>query len=105
MKKWRLIIIGLLILISLGRVMPMTLMPEPEHPWYMPYTSWWWFAASSIFYPSVLFSHAIGLSFSNNAFLIIDALWLILLCFIIYWVPIPSVKIGSLEDDDGTNSL
>lgn len=90
MKTIRLIIIGLLILVAVGRVMPMTLFPEPEDPWYMPYTSRWWIAAGFIFFPSALFSQAIGIDFTDNTFLIVDAIWLILLCLIIYWIPIPS---------------
>ena len=89
MKSGRLIIIGALILICLGRVMPMTLMPEPGDPWYLPYTSWWWFAAGTILFPSTLISQAIGLSFSDNTYLIVDAIWLSILCLIIYKVSIP----------------
>lgn len=90
MKTRRLILIGLLILVAAGRVMPMTLFPEPEDPWYLRYTSPWWIAAGFIFYPSALFSQAIGISFTDNTFLIVDAIWLILLCLIIYWFPISS---------------
>jgi hypothetical protein len=68
--------------------MPMTLMPEPEHPWYMPYTSWWWFAAGTILFPSTLISQVIGVSFSDNTYLIVDAIYLIILCLIIYMVPL-----------------
>ncbi len=96
MKTRRLIIIGILVLIAIGRVMPMTIFPEPEDPWYLRYTSVWWIAAGFIFYPSALISQAIGLSFSDRTFLIVDAIWLILLCLIIYWVPISST--GPEED-------
>jgi len=92
MKMRRLIIIGLLILVALGRVMPMTLMPEPEDPWYISYTTIWWIAAGFIFYPSALFSEAIGLSFTDNTFLIVDVIWLILLCLAIYFITIPSTE-------------
>jgi hypothetical protein len=90
MKMPRWIIIGILILIAVGRMMPMTLMPEPGDPWYLSYTSWWWFAAGVILFPSLLISHALGLSVSDNTYLIVDAIWLLLLCLVIYWIPISS---------------
>jgi hypothetical protein len=104
MKTPRLIIIGILILIALGRLMPMTLFPEPWHPWYLPYTSWWWFAAGTILFPSTLISHALGVSFSNNAYLITDAIWLTLLCLLIYWIPISSNK-NEPEEDRGRSNI
>ena len=70
----------------------MTLFPEPEDPWYLPYTSRWWIAAGLIFYPFALISEAIGLSFSDNTYLLVDALWLLLFCLLIYWLPISSSK-------------
>lgn len=96
MKRCRWIMIGVLIIIAIGRVMPMTLFPEPEDPWYLPYTSVWWIVAGLIFYPSALFSEAIGLSFNDNTYLIVDAIWLLLLCALIYWLPVSSP--GSEED-------
>ena len=96
MKTYRLIIIGILVLIAIGRVMPMTIFPEPGDPWYLRYTSVWWIASGFIFYPSALFSEAIGLSFSENWYLVVDAIWLLLLCLLIYWFPISSS--GSEEE-------
>jgi hypothetical protein len=92
MKTYRLIIIGLLILVALGRIMPMTLFPEQEDPWYLRYTTLWWIAAGFIFYPSALVSEAIGLTFTDNTFLIVDAIWLILLCLAIYFIRIPATE-------------
>jgi hypothetical protein len=92
MKTYRLIIIGLLILVALGRIMPMTIFPEPEDPWYLRYTTPWWIAAGFIFYPSALVSEAIGLTFTDNTFLIVDAIWLILLCLAIYFIRIPATE-------------
>jgi hypothetical protein len=88
MKTRRLIIIGFIILVSLGRIMPMSLFPEPWHPWYMDYTTWWFIAAGFIFLPSALVSEALGLfQFGIKAYLIMDAIWLIALCLIIYNIP------------------
>ena len=87
MKTRRLLIIGILVLIALGRIMPMTIFPEPEDPWYLPYTTRWWIAAGFIFYPSALLSEAIGVSFNDNTYLIVDAIWLFLLCLLIYLIP------------------
>ena len=87
MKTHRLLIIGLIVLIALGRIMPMTVFPEPWDPWYLEYTTWWFIAAGFIFLPSGLVSELLGLfSLNWRAFLIIDVIWLIALCLIIYHV-------------------
>jgi len=67
--------------------MPMTLMIEPGDPWYLSYTSIWFMAAGILFYPSALVSQAAGLSFSGVAHLFVDAIWLIILSLIIYFIP------------------
>ena len=97
MKKNRLVIIGLIILVSLGRIMPMSIFPEPWHPWYMEYTTWWFIVAGFIFLPSGLISEALGLfSLNWNAFYIVDAIWLIWLCLVIYHV---SFQKGKTNDE------
>jgi hypothetical protein len=96
MRTPRLIIIGLLIFIALGRVMPMTLMPEPGDPWYLSYTTIWFFVAGILFLPSALVTQAVGLSFSGVSYLFVDAIWLIALCLFIYFNPFKS----SLSPDD-----
>jgi len=90
MRIRRLLIIGFLILIAIGRIMPMTLMPEPGDPWYLSYTTIWFFVAGFLFLPSGLVSEAVGLSFSGGAYLFIDAIWLIVLCLFIYFRPFKS---------------
>jgi hypothetical protein len=90
MRTRRLLVIGLLIIIALGRVMPMTLIPEPGDPWYLSYTTPWFFLAGILFFPSALVSEAVGLSFSGGAYLLVDLLWLIVLCLIIYFNPFKS---------------
>jgi hypothetical protein len=90
MRTRRLIIIGFLILIALGRIMPMTLMPEPGDPWYLSYTTIWFIAAGFLFFPSALVTQAVGLSFSGVAHLFVDAVWLIILCLIIYFISFPA---------------
>jgi len=92
MKTRRLIIIGFLIFIAFGRIMPMTLLPEPWDPWYISYTTIWFFAAGILFFPSGLFSQSIGLSFIDDKYLIVDAIWLIILCLIIYFISFPSTE-------------
>jgi hypothetical protein len=89
MKK-RLVILLLLIVIALGRVMPMTLMPEPGDPWYLSYTTPWFLIAGILFYPSAFLSQALGLPVSGAAHLVVDAAWLIILCLIIYFYPFKS---------------
>ena len=86
----RLVIILFLIVIALGRVMPMTLMPEPGDPWYISYTTTWFFVAGFLFFPSALVSQVVGLSFSGDTHLFVDAAWLIILCSIIYFYPFKS---------------
>jgi hypothetical protein len=87
MKKRRLLIIGFIVLISIGRIMPMTVFPEPWDPWYIEYTTLWFIAAGFIFLPSGLVSELFGLfSLNWRAYLIVDAIWLIALCLIIYHV-------------------
>lgn len=88
----RLVIIAVLIFIALGRVMPMTLMPEPGDPWYLTYTTTWFFVAGFLFFPSALVSQAVGLSFSGVTYLFVDAAWLIILCSIIYFYPFKSTR-------------
>lgn len=87
MKIQRLIIIGFLIIISLGRLMPMTLMPEPGDPWYLRYTSIWFFAAGFLLYPSAVIANWIGLSYSRGTAYIVDLIWLIIFSLIIYNFP------------------
>lgn len=87
MKTRRLFIIGLIVLICLGRIMPMTLMPEPWDPWYISYTTVWFMAAGFIFLPSGLVSELFGLfSLNWRAYLIVDAIWLITLSLVIYHI-------------------
>ena len=38
--------------IMIGQAMPMTLMIEPFHPWYMPYTTVWFLVSAFVFYPA-----------------------------------------------------
>ena len=90
-------IIGFLIFISLGRVMPMTLMPEPGDPWYLSYTTIWFFLAGILLYPSALVSQAVGLSFSGLTHLFVDAIWLLILCLAIYFYPFKSTQ--SIDDN------
>jgi hypothetical protein len=97
MRK-RLIVILVLIIVALGRVMPMTLMPEPYHPWYLPYTTTWFFIAGLIFLPSGLIVQALGLPFNRGTVLIVDAVWLMMLCLLIYYFPFKSK--GSLEENE-----
>ena len=78
--------------------MPMTLMPEPGDPWYLSYTTIWFFLAGILLYPSALVSQAVGLSFSGITHLFVDAIWLIILCLIIYFYPFKS----TLSVDDNT---
>lgn len=92
MRIRRLLIIGLIIFISLGRAMPMTLMPEPEDPWYLSYTTIWFFLAGILLYPSALVSQAVGLSFSGTAYLFVDAIWLFTLFVIFYFYPFKSAQ-------------
>jgi hypothetical protein len=87
MKTRRLILIGLLMLVAAGRIMPMTLMPEPGDPWYLHYTTMWFIAAGFLLYPSALVADAVGLSFKNAAFLIFDLAWVVILCVVIYFYP------------------
>jgi len=89
MRTRRFIIIGFLIFIALGRVMPMTLMPEPGDPWYLSYTTTWFLVASILFLPSALVTQAVGISFSGVAHLFVDAAWLIILCLSIYFISFP----------------
>ena len=96
MRTQRLIIIGLLIIIAIGRIMPMTLLPEPGDPWYLPYTTMWFFAAGVIFFPSGLVSEAVGISFTGPAYLFVDAAWLIILCLMIYF---RSFRAAETEDN------
>ena len=77
--------------------MPMTLMLEPGDPWYLSYTTIWFFAAGILFFPSALVSQAVGLSFSGVAYLFIDATWLIILCLMIYFISFPATE---SEDDN-----
>jgi len=86
----RLVIIVFLIVIALGRVMPMTLMPELGDPWYLSYTTTWFFVAGLLFFPSALVTQAVGLSFSGVTHLFVDAAWLIILCSLIYFYPFKS---------------
>jgi len=65
----------------------MTLLPEPGDPWFLPYTTLWFFMAGAIFLPSGLISEEIGLSFTGSAYLLIDAAWLIILCLMTYFIP------------------
>ena len=95
--KRRLVIIILLIIIALGRVMPMTLMPEPGDPWYLPYTTTWFFVAGLIFLFSGLVVDTLGLPFNRFTVHIVDAIWLIILCSIIYFYPFKSR--GSLDEN------
>ena len=65
----------------------MSIFPEPWHPWYMEYTTRWFIAAGFIFLPSGLVSDMLGLfSLDGKWFLIVDAIWLIWLCLVIYHV-------------------
>jgi hypothetical protein len=98
MRTRRLLIIGFLIFIALGRIMPMTLMPEPGDPWYLTYTTTWFLAAGILFVPSALVTEAVGLSFSGVAHLFVDAAWLITLCLIIYFNPFSA----TLSADDNS---
>jgi hypothetical protein len=86
----RLVIIVFLIVIALGRVMPMTLMPELGDPWYLSYTTTWFFVAGLLFFPSALVTQAVGLSFNGVTHLFVDAAWLIILCSLIYFYPFKS---------------
>ena len=86
----RLVIIVFLIVIALGRVMPMTLMPELGDPWYLSYTTAWFFVAGLLFFPSALVTQAVGLSFNGVTHLFVDAAWLIILCSLIYFYPFKS---------------
>lgn len=52
MKTAKAIAAVLLWAIMIGQVMPMTLMPEPFDPWYMPYTSVWFIISAFVFYPA-----------------------------------------------------
>ena len=88
----RLVIIAVLIFIALGRVMPMTLMPELGDPWYLTYTTTWFFVAGFLFFPSALVSQAVGLSFSGVTYLFVDGAWIIILCSIIYFYPFKSTR-------------
>ncbi len=54
--------------------MPMTLMPELGDPWYLSYTTTWFFVAGLLFLPSALVTQAVGLSFSGVTHL----LWMLL---------------------------
>ena len=93
MKTYRLLIIGLIVLVSLGRIMPMSIFPEPWHPWYMEYTTWWFIVAGFIFLPSGMVSDMLGLFLLDKKwFLIVDAIWLIWLCLVIYHVSFQRVK-------------
>jgi len=97
MKK-RLVILLPLIIIALGRVMPMTLMAEPGDPWYLSYTTPWFLIAGILFYPSARLSQALGLPISGAAHLVVDAAWLIILCLIIYFYPF---KFTESSDEKG----
>ena len=98
MKTRRLLIIGFIILVSLGRIMPISVFPEPWHPWYMKYMIWWFFLAGFIFLPSGLVSELLGLfTLKWRAYLVVDAIWLITLCLIIYNV---SFKKDETKDEN-----
>jgi hypothetical protein len=72
-------------------------MPEPGDPWYLSYTTIWFFVAGILFLPSALVTQAVGLSFSGVSYLFIDAIWLISLCLFIYFNPF---KPSSSPDED-----
>ena len=78
--------------------MPMTLMPELGDPWYLRYTSIWFFVAGFIFLPSGLMIQALGLPLDRVTFMFVDAAWLIFLCLLIYFYPFKS-KISVEENE------
>jgi hypothetical protein len=96
----RIVIIVLLIIIALGRVMPMTLMPEPGDPWYLTHTTTWFFIAGWIFLPSGLIVQALGLPVDRVSFLYVDAAWLLFLCLVIYFYPFKSKEV---VDENGSD--
>jgi hypothetical protein len=69
--------------------MPMTLMVEPEDPPYLLYTTIWFLAAALLLYPAGQVSYALRLSPSSTPALLIDLLWLLILCWAVYIVPLP----------------
>ena len=71
--------------------MPMTLMPEPGDPWYLLYTTTWFFVAGFIFLLSGLVVQALGLPFNRYTVLLVDAAWLVILCLIIYFYPFKGI--------------
>jgi hypothetical protein len=89
MKTPRLILISFLIVVAVGRSMPMTVMLEPGDPWYLSYTSIWFLAAAFLLYPSNMLSLALGLSVEGIPGLFLNLAWLAALALIIYHIPFP----------------
>ncbi len=66
-------------------------MIEPEDPPYLFYTTIWFLAAAFLLYPAGMLSYALRLSASSKPALLIDLIWLIILCAVVYFVPLPAV--------------
>jgi len=82
--KIRLTITILLTGALVGQLLPMTLMPEPNDPWYIGITTVWFLLSAFLYYPATALALLMRQPVHGVAHWTLNLAWLVVLCFLVW---------------------
>ncbi len=82
--KVKLAIMVLLAAILVGQLMPMTLMPEPDDPWYIVTTTIWFLFSGIVYCPAMAVAALLRQPIHGVAHWTLNLAWLAALCLLVW---------------------